>query len=503
MRAVKRSSLVTVVLLALIAGTVSPYARAFPKGGGTAQKQGGETRADASRLQLKPCRVEGIKEEVLYGTHEVFENRKARKGRRIPLNVLVIPALGPDRAPDPLFVLVGGPGQAATDSAAGFAQLYADIRRSRDIVLVDQRGTGRSNRLDCAFESVNDTVQSFVAYDIPPEQIRRCRAELEKKADLRFYTTPVAMDDLDEVRAWLGYERVNLYGGSYGTRAALVYLSQYPKRVRTVTLRAVFSLNLLYSPRDAQNALDRLFNDCAKDEACARSYPNLRADFQTVLERLAKTPAKITVKDPRTNEPAEVVITRDAFAGGIRRMLYDTGAQRSIPYFVARALAGDFKPYETVVNGTLGLIGALSLGMNLSITCPEGMSGVTASDAERATRGTFLGPHMVNGILGACGEWARSSVPKSYFDPVRSDAPALILSGALDPQTPPVWGAEVARHMPNSRHVVMEGIAHGPFPACAVKMMARFVETANAKDLDTSCVKDLRRPPFIVPQASK
>ena len=496
MRAVGHGSLIGAVLLTLAAGAWAPRAGALPR-------QGGAQGAGQSRLPLEPCRVGGMKEEILCGTHEVYENREARKGRRIPLNVMVIPALSPRPAPDPLFVLVGGPGQAATDGAEAFSQLFAEVRQNRDIVLVDQRGTGRSNRLDCTLASVNDAIQAFVAYDIPRDQIRRCRAELERKADLRFYTTPVAMDDLDEVRAWLGYEKINVYGGSYGTRAALVYLSRHPERVRTLTLRAVFSLNLLYSPRDAQAALDRLFDDCAKDAACSRAYPNLRADFQTVLERLAKSPARITVKDPRTNQPAEVVITRDAFAGGVRRLLYDTGAQRSIPYFITRALAGDFKPYESVVGPTLGLLGALSLGMNLSVTCPEGMSRVKPSDVERATRGTFLGAHMANGIIGACREWARPPLPKSYFEPVRSDVPALIFSGVLDPQTPPVWGAEVARHLPNSRHVVMEGIAHGPFPPCAVKLMARFVETADAKSLDTACVSELRRPPFIVPQAAK
>lgn len=498
MQAVRRGGLIAAAFLTLAAGSAGSGARAFAKQGGAAA-----AGARQSRLPLKPCRVGGMKEDILCGTHEVYENRRARKGRRIPLNVIVIPATSPAPAPDPLFILVGGPGQAATDGAEYFSQLYADIRRARDIVLVDQRGTGRSNRLDCAFASVDETIQAFVAYDIPAEPLRRCRAELEKKADLRFYTTPVAMDDVDEVRAWLGYEKINVYGGSYGTRAAIVYLSRHRKRVRTVTLRAVFSLNLLYSPRDAQHALDRLFDDCAKEAACSRAYPTLRADFQTVLARLERSPAKITVKDPRTNEPAEVNITRDAFAGGIRRVLYDANAQRGIPLMIARALAGDFKPYETIVSQTLGLLGGLSLGMNLSVTCPEGMSRVKPRDVGRETRGTFLGAHMVENILGACREWARAEVPKGYFEPVRADVPALIFSGVLDPQTPPVWGAEVARHLPNSRHVVMEGIAHSPFPECAVKMMARFVETADARGLDTSCVGELRRPPFIVPPPPK
>lgn len=488
--------LVSVALLSLVVVMCAGVA------GARARRVVVATQAAQSRLPpLKTCRVEGIK--ALCGTHEVYEDRRARKGRRIALNVMVVPALDPAPAPDPLFILVGGPGQAATDLAPGFTQQFAEIRRRRDIVFVDQRGTGGSNRLDCAFATVNDTIQAFVAYEISPAQIRRCRTELEKKADLRFYTTPVAMDDLDEVRAWLGYERINVYGGSYGTRAAITYLKQYPRRVRTMTLRAVFSLELLYSPRDAQRALDRLFDDCAKESACAAAYPNLRQDFQTVLAQLERSPARVTVKDPRTNEPTEIMVTRDAFAGGVRRLLYDVNAQRGIPVFIERALAGDFKAYETVVNQTLGLLGGLSLGMNLSITCPEGIAPIKPGDAERATQGTFLGAHMVRGMVAACGEWARAELPKNYFEPVRSNAPVLIFSGVLDPQTPPVWGEEVARHLPNSRHVVMEGIAHSPFPNCAVKLTTRFVETADAKSLDTACVNELRRPPFIVPPPTK
>ena len=178
-------------------------------------------------------------------------------------------------------------------------------------------------------------------------------------------------------------------------------------------------------------------------------------------------------------------------------------ARQLIPAAIRSALSGDFSPLQSAVTQTFGLLGGLSLGMNLSVVCPEGMAGIRPGDIERETSDTFLGAHMVRGVLTACGEWPQAKVPRSYFEPVKSRAPALIFSGTLDPQTPPRWGEAVARHLPNSRHVVMEGIAHSPFSPCAIKLMARFVETADAKGLDTSCVNELRRPPFVVPQATK
>lgn len=297
-------------------------------------------RTSARRLPLKPCRVPGHNEEVLCGTLEVYENREARKGRKIGLNVVVLPALTSTPAPDPLFPLTGGPGQAAT---AVFMGGFADIRRERDVVLVDQRGTGKSNQLNCEVADINELVQAVVGAGVPVRMLKQCREQLEEHADLRFYSTPIAADDLDDVRAWLGYERINLYGGSYGTRPALAYLQQYPRRVRTVTLRAVYSPSYpLYSSRDTEQSLDRLFDDCAKDTLCAKAFPNLRQDLQIVLRRLAESPAKLRAPDPKTNQTIELTISRDVFAGALRQALYDTDLQRFIPVGIKRALNNDF-----------------------------------------------------------------------------------------------------------------------------------------------------------------
>ncbi|HEU4796969.1 MAG TPA: alpha/beta fold hydrolase, partial [Pyrinomonadaceae bacterium] len=192
-------------------------------------------------LALKPCEIRGAK-DAKCGTLEVFENRASRKGRKIPLNILVLPATGQTRGPDPLFYFVGGPGSAATEDAPGIAQILAGVRQHRDLVFVDQRGTGKSNPLNCDLFDLADP-QSFFGAFLPLEAVRKCRQQLEPKADLTLYTTNIAMDDIDDVRAALGYDQINLMGGSYGTRAALVYLRRHPKHVRAVVLHGVSPTN--------------------------------------------------------------------------------------------------------------------------------------------------------------------------------------------------------------------------------------------------------------------
>jgi len=460
----------------------------------------------ASRPPLKPCDISGLDGEVLCGKYEVYENRNTRTGRKIALNVVVLRALSANPAPDPLFTFAGGPGQAETEDVKDNAQRFADIRRDRDIVMVDQRGTGLSNPLDCSFGGANELVQAFLAGDLPIEKVEECRKQLEQKANLKFYTTPFAIDDIDDVRAWLGYDRINLYVGSYGSRAAMVYLRQHPKHVRTVTIRAIFPLTLknpLYSPRDGQQSLNRLFSDCAADEACAKAFPTLKQDFQTVLERLAQSPTKIKVTDPRTKETVEITITRDVFAGGVRRLLYHPNSQRLIPTLIRSAFANDYKAFESIVAQILGIEKVLSTGMFLSVTCAEDVPLIRQRDIVRETNGTFIGSTMVQSLVGSCKAWKRGKLPANYNTPVRSDAPVLLFSGALDPMTPPVYGAEVARHLPNSLHIVMNGIAHSPFPSCAIGVMTQFILKGDTKGLDTSCVDKLSRPAFIVSPAKK
>jgi len=455
------------------------------------------------RLPLKPCKLPAVKDAVLCGNYEVWENRESKKGRKISLYVVVLPALNPNPAPDPLFAISGGPGQAATEV---FLNGFAEIRKNRDIVLVDQRGTGRSNSLACDAANLQELVQIIVGEDAPSESIRRCRAHLEQKADLRMYATPAAVEDLDEVRKWLGYKTINLYGGSYGSRVALVYLRRFPQHVRTVTLRAVYPTTIpvpLYAPRYNQRSLDRLLDDCARDEKCRQSFPDLKRDFQTALDLLTSSPEKITVTDPRVNKPVELAITRGVFAGAIRQLLFDSNSQRFIPVIVRGAAKRDYAPLKTLVGQALRTIGGINFGMNTSVICSEEIPRIKPADIKRETAGAFLTGSVVQTRIDLCREWPRGRAPANYFEPVKSNVPVLLISGELDPATPFEWGDEAARHLPNSMHIIQPGVAHGPFTSCAQNVMNRFVDAGTTTGLDATCMKELKRPAFLTPPQSQ
>lgn len=464
-----------------------------------------QTAPPASKQEqhaMQPCKVAGVEGTARCGSYEVFENRRAKRGRKISLSLVVLPALTAKAAADPLFIFAGGPGQAATDSAAGYAQMFAAIRKTRDLVLIDQRGTGRSHPLNCELNDLNEIIQAIFGGNLPLEKLKQCRQELSRDADLRFYTTPIAVDDADEIRGWLGYERINIYGSSYGSRAPLLYLRQHPNRVRAIVVRALAPQNYknpLYNPRDAQRSFDVLVADCARDANCARSFPSLPEDLQTILNRLSRSPVTVIVPNAADAHGDEVVITRDVFAGALRRALLDASSQRQIPLMLKKALAGDFKNFETFFGFFRSVTKSLSLGLNLSVICTEDIPFIKSGEIERQTRGTFLGDQLVRSLVQACRSWPRGVLDKHFQEPIRSKVPALIISGQLDPDAAPAWGNQVARSLPNSLHLVIEGMSHLSPTKCALQVMNQFIENGSPTSLDTSCIKTSQRPAFIIP----
>jgi pimeloyl-ACP methyl ester carboxylesterase len=454
-------------------------------------------------ITLTDCDVQGVPGKQKCGTLEVYENRATKTGRKISLNIVVYPATGPDRQPDPLFYFAGGPGSAATEDAPGFVPAFAKIREHRDLVFVDQRGTGRSHPLDCPFYNPAD-LQSYLGYFFPLEEVRKCRAELETKADLKLYTTTIAMDDIDEVRAALGYERINLFGGSYGTRAALTYLKRYPQHVRTATLQGVSPTDQ-YLPGDFpvsnERALEGILAECAADEACNKAFPNLKSEAKAVLAQLIKGPVEVEVEKPNSKERVKVKLSRDLAAEAIRYMLYSPVPASRVPLLLHRAAEGNFEP---LANQALFyrrvLVGTGSNGMYLSITCAEDLPGIKPGEGERLGANTFLGDYRLRQQREACALWPRAEVERNYTAPVRVDVPVLILTGEWDPVTPPANGDRIAKNLPNSLHIVVPHGAHGLGGLegidCVLGLTTGFVEQGTTRGLDTSCVKNVRRKGF-------
>jgi pimeloyl-ACP methyl ester carboxylesterase len=430
---------------------------------------------------------------------EVYENRATRTGRRISLNIVALPSLAPEAAPDPLFFLAGGPGQAAAKMAAQVREIFRPVLRRRDIILVDQRGTGRSHPLEC--RSSSNSLQELTESDAQSlARLKTCLAGYD--ADVRLYTTPIAMDDLDEIRAWLGFERINLYGGSYGTRAALVYVRQHGDHVRSMVLDGVAPTDMripLFAARDAERALDKLLADCEADASCRTAQPGLTARVRALLQRLTDHPVRVEVMHPRTGVRETVTIEARIVAGILFGALYSPLTGSLVPALIARAEQNDFQNLLALAYADEAGADNMSVGMQLSVLCSEDATRVTEEDVQGESAGTVFGLHLLRGQLKACAIWPRGDVSPAYFDPVTSDVPALVLSGDLDPVTPPGWGDSVARHLANARHVTVPATGHGVIGTpCGQDLIRDFIEQGRANDLDTGCVSRVRRPPFFL-----
>ncbi len=477
-------------------------------GGGSAM--GTEPQAtkapEVSRLTLAPCDVAGVEGKARCGTYEVYENRSTRKGRKISLKVVVVPATGPERLSDPYVFLDGGPGEASTEAAAYLAREFAKIRQRRDILLVDQRGTGGSHPLNCPALFPPEDVQSSLGdfFPLPLDAVRKCREGLEKSSDLTLYTTSIAMDDLDEVRAALGYDRLNLAGGSYGTRAALVYLRQHPDRLRTLILQGVEPTDdrlPLHIPRGAERALAGVLEECAAEPACKAAFPSLREEAKTVFASLSRAPVTVRVLHPRSGEPTDVVLSHDLAAEAVRYMLYSSGSAGEVPTVLHQAAAGDFTPLaELAIFYRQRIVGSGSNGLYLSITCAEDVPWIEPGEGERAAQGTFIGDYRLKQQRAACELWPRAVVSRAYFEPVSGSVPVLLLSGKWDPATPPSNAEAVARHLPNALHAVVPHGGHNYDGLegldCLTALQVEFIERGTTKGLDTACVEKIRRLPF-------
>jgi pimeloyl-ACP methyl ester carboxylesterase len=449
--------------------------------------------------KLKPCRLAGVDEQLLCGKLTVFENRETHNGRTIDLNIVVLPALDQKTKAEPLFDLAGGPGASSADGAGFYAGPGKIYRRRHDVVCVDQRGTGKSNRLSISRQKAP---QDYVSEMYPVDYVREMRHALEARADLTKYTTSIAMDDLDDVRAWLGYNRINLFGLSYGTRAALVYMRQHPEHVRSAILMGVALTGLkmpLHHAEAAARAMDLLLRECEQDTACHAAFPQIRDDWNNALAQLEKQPARVEYH-PRDNATKTTIeIQRDVFAEKIRNWMYGRDKAARIPLIVHHAAVGDFAPFLQQVIGP-SIPDFIADGMYLSVTCAEDVPFIDQEEAAKLNAGNPFGNYRVFQQTRACGMWPRGEIPGDFLEPVFSNAPVLILSGNMDPVTPPSFGEEAASHLSNSRHLIVPAAGHGidglSDPGCVDRIALEFLDKAGANTLDVSCVDRMARPPF-------
>ncbi len=456
-------------------------------------------------LTLKPCRLEHPARMLALpaecGAFTVPEDPAKPDGRKIDLFVARVPAISLNKAPDPLFLIAGGPGTSAVDLYTSSAGPFDRVRRDRDIVLVDQRGTGRSHRLDCKYGNQN-LFERFDEIEAGEANIR-CRTELSKTSDLRQYTTSIAVKDLDAVRVALGYEHINLYGGSYGTRVAQHYARRYPGSTRALILDGVVNPEVVLGPAiaiDAEKALERILGRCKADASCSKAFPDPFADYRDLRKRLATNPKTATVGDAATGRPIQFEFTTQHLSAVLRFASYNDDQAALLPLSLHLAqhednfmpLANQFRVFAR------SLEEAFAYGMHNAVACSEDAPLIDSSKLDMAAlEATHMGAEQVEQLIEACREWPRGVVDTDLHQPFKSAAAALLLSGADDPVTPPEYATLAQRAFADSKHVIIAGHGHGQLTApCVDRVIAAFIRAGTAKDLDASCTQKVPPMPF-------
>jgi pimeloyl-ACP methyl ester carboxylesterase len=426
------------------------------------------------------------------GTLTVPEDRSNPGGRQIELNLAVIPAIQRNPEPDPLFLLAGGPGQSAVETFPAMIGMMFNIHEERDIVLVDQRGTGKSNPLRC-LDPEDESLDNEEAL----EKLKSCPETLD--ADLRFYNTEIAMTDLDAVRSALGYETINIYGASYGTRAALTYLRMFPEHVRTITLDAVVDpgfVMLMDAAQDGQSALDSFFARCEADKECNAAFPNLQSEFDGLLDRLEESAVDITIPHPVTNKPFELTVTREMLTNMVFNTLYVPDLVATLPLSIQEAYTNE--NYIPLISAAFLVNAGLYDGMFYAVTCTEDAPLISADESAKRSEESIFGDRTTD-FVETCSTWPKGTVSPEFREPIVSDVPVLILSGDVDPITPPIHADKVAEGLTNEIHLIFRGMGHGNLAnRCTSNLFEDFIESASIQGLDTSCVEGIEPPPFFV-----
>ncbi|NUS38373.1 MAG: alpha/beta fold hydrolase [Lysobacter sp.] len=438
--------------------------------------------------------------EAQCGTLSVAEDPAAPHGRRIALNIAWVPAGDENPTePDPVFMLAGGPGQSATDTFPQVAPAFAGILKKRNVILVDQRGTGKSNPLACKEEAEQEEGAGGDDATQARTLAQRCLAQLQPRADLRFYTTSDAIRDLDAVRAAIGAAQIDLIGISYGTRVAQQYARRYPQHARALVLDSVAPNTLYLGNEFAQNleqALDLQFGQCGKVPACAKALGDPRSRLDALMAKLRSAPPSVRYRDASTGEWHEDTLRPEHVAGLIRLFAYTPLAASVLPLQLKEASEGRYDTLMAMARMLHGKMAEqMAMGMQLSVVCSEDAAGFKADPAQD---GSLLGNTFAADLGAQCAVWPKGTMPADFHAPLEGDVPAMVLEGEFDPVTPPRYGKAVVATLPRARLFVLRGQGHNVIGAgCMPKLVAQFLDTRDAKALDAKCLDTLPyTPPF-------
>jgi len=454
------------------------------------------TYSENSKLTLDNCHVDGIKAQVQCGELQVPEDYRNLDGESITINFVVLPAIDDTDNKTPLLFLAGGPGQAAAELAAGLKNVFYEVRKTRDLILIDQRGTGLSHPLQCE-SAAEQNVYALTPEDFTAQDIKDCLKGLT--GDLSQYNSENAIRDFEAVRLALGHEKINIYGGSYGTRAGLVYLRMFPNSIRSVVLDSVGPIEVpigLFGQSSARS-FNLLLTNCQKDLSCQQAFPQLKQEFQTLLTRLEQAPIQVSIPHPRLGIQTNFVISKAKLLGTIRSQLYSVASRSLVPLTIHQAFLGNYMPLAGLVAQTEGVQGVY-IGLLFNITCNEDYPRISLKDFAQDANNNFGGDDSHFSFKMACPFWPKYSPSDDFYNPVVADVPTLILSGDLDPVTPPSNGDYSAKTLPNSHHVIVRNAAHTvAMNTCASDLINEFLTSLSPKQLDESCLDDIPNESFM------
>jgi pimeloyl-ACP methyl ester carboxylesterase len=444
---------------------------------------------------LSACQLPGIKEQAKCGVIPVPENPAKPEARKLDIAVAVLPAKSGKALSDPILLLMGGPGEETIGAAADFAGWLEPLRHDRDILLIDQRGTGKSHRLGCDLYSGIDA--AVLLRDVfPVAAVERCARELSKDADLAQYSYANFARDVEHIRRQLGYGSLNLFAGSYGTRAAQVLIKAYPASVRTAFLISVVPIDVtipLPMSKAAQAAMDRVFKDCEAQPACRAAFPNVRNELGEVLHRLDTEEVKVSVAGQST----PVRLHRGRVAERLRSMMYRAEGADRIPQAIHKAYLGDYRPIvDDLVSNAGAISSAISFGLFFAVACNEDVAFIREADIPAAIAGTYLGDYRVRQQQAACAHWPKAPVSASYRDAVRTSIPTVFVSGDTDPASPLWFTEHAAKGFTNRAEIVLANRGHTEYLDCLAEIYRKFVAAGSVVKLDTSACKAEPRLPF-------
>ncbi|KZN30911.1 hypothetical protein N480_02865 [Pseudoalteromonas luteoviolacea S2607] len=451
----------------------------------------GLAHAQQNQKLLTPCYVDGLEDRLMCGVIPQPLAKQNGDGT-IEIHFAVIPAIKETKPTEAVLAFAGGPGQSAIEVAPIFARNLRYARENRDIILVDQRGTGKSNLLQCDTDNLKEQFafddQAVSLFKLAKEETQACISKLS--TDLSNYTTVAAASDFEAVRIALGYETLHLYGASYGTRIAQEYMRQFPNSVATAVLDGVVPMqqSLVAIGEAIDDSLAALFQRCAKDTTCKAQYPDLESKYNTLTSKLVEKPIQVSVRHPRTFELIDLVITESKLRGAIRMALYSHTTRALIPLVIDAAHRGNYDPLVGLL-GNENTVGAIAMGMHSAITCGEDWPNITDENRTKY-KASYFGRLMIDALDASCPLWKVKPVNPDFYKPLNTNIPTMLLSGGLDPATPPSWAELTMVDMHNAKHLIAPTATHGvAAQTCANKLIGEFIDTRSFENLDTTCLE--------------